>query len=119
MTFFAAVLAGKRVELLKEIVPTISRVFVLANPGHAGEQLELKETEEAARTLAVTVYYQPARASGDFNNALDAITTQRANALITFPDALTLAHRKRIADFSFKSRLPSISGWSQSDRVIK
>jgi putative ABC transport system substrate-binding protein len=113
MTFFAAVLAGKRVELLKEAFPTISRVAVLANPGHAGEQLELKETQAAARALAVTVYYQTARASGDFSDAFDAIARQRANALITFPDALTLAHRKEIAEFSSKSRLPSISGWSQ------
>src|SRR5919108_71427 len=92
MTFFAAVLAGKRVELLKEAFPAISRVAVLANPGPAGEQLELKETLAAAGALAVTVYYQPARAAGDFSDALDAITRQRANSLIIFPDALTLAH---------------------------
>ena len=113
MTFFAAVLAGKRVELLKEAFPAISRVAVLANPGHAGEQLELKETLAAAGALAVTVYYQPARAAGDFSDAFDAITRQRANSLIIFPDALTLAHRKEIAEFSSKCRLPSISGWSQ------
>jgi putative ABC transport system substrate-binding protein len=113
MTFFAAVLAGKRVELLKEAFPTISRIAVLANPGHPGEQLELKETQAAARALAVTVYYQTARASGDFSDAFNAISRERANALITFPDALTLSHRKEIAEFSSKNRLPSISGWSQ------
>jgi len=113
MTFFAAVLAGKRVELLKETVPKISRVAILANPGHAGEQLELRETQAAARAFAMALQYLTVRTPKDFNDGFDAISKERAEALITFPDALTLAHRKEIAEFSAKSRIPSMSGWSQ------
>jgi putative tryptophan/tyrosine transport system substrate-binding protein len=58
MSFSAAILAGKRVELLKETVSKISRVAILANPGHAGEHLELKEAQTAARLkLAAPISY--------------------------------------------------------------
>ena len=113
MSFFAAVLAGKRLELLKETVPRTSRVAVLANPGHAGEQLELKETQAAARALNVALQYLAVRASDDFNDAFRAMARERAEAIIAFPDALIMAHRKEIAEFSAKSRIPSMSGWSE------
>ena len=113
MTFFAAELAGKRVELLKQAVPGISRLAVLANPRHAGEQRELRETQLVAQALALALQYLTVKAPGDFHEAFGAITRERADALITFPDALTLAHRKEIADFSARRRIPSISGWSE------
>jgi putative ABC transport system substrate-binding protein len=113
MTFFAAVLAGKRVELLKETVPKISRVAVVANPGHAGEQLELKETQATARALNVALQYLTVRTPQDFNDAFLAMTKERAEGIIAFPDALLLAHRKDVAEFAAKSRIPLISGWSE------
>ena len=112
MTFFAAVLAGKRVEILKETVPKISRVALLANPGHAGEQLELKETRAAAQALNIAIQYLAVRATDDFGDAFRLMTRERAEGIIAFPDALMLAHRKEIAEFSAKSRIPSMSGWS-------
>jgi ABC-type uncharacterized transport system substrate-binding protein len=112
MTLFAAVLAGKRVELLKETARKISRLAILANPGHAGEQLELRETTAAARALNLALQYLKVRASEDFDDAFHAMARERADGIIAFPDALTLAHRKAIAEFSHKSRIPSISGWS-------
>jgi putative ABC transport system substrate-binding protein len=113
MSFFAAALAGKRVELLKETVSKISRVAILANPGHAGEQLELRETQAAAHALNVAHQYLPVRAADDFNEAFRVVAKERADALIAFPDALTMAHRKEIAEFSVKNRIPSMSGWSE------
>ncbi|HXV80240.1 MAG TPA: ABC transporter substrate-binding protein, partial [Candidatus Binatia bacterium] len=113
MSFFAAALAGKRVELLKESVSKVSRVAILANPGHAGEQLELRETETAARALNVAHQYLPVRAADDFNGAFRIVARERAEGLIVFPDALTMAHRKQIAEFSVKSRIATMSGWSQ------
>jgi putative ABC transport system substrate-binding protein len=113
MSFFAAVLAGKRVELLKEAVSKISRVAILANPGHAGEQLELKETQTAARALNLPLQYLTVRAPDDFNEAFRLMAKERAEAVIVFPDALTMAHRKEIAEWSNKNRVPSMSGWSE------
>ncbi len=113
MTFFAAELAGKRVELLKEAVPGISRLAVLANPRHAGEQRELKETQTVAAEVALPIQYLTVKTKGDFAEAFDAITQAHANALITFSDALTLAHRKEIAAFAARQRIASIFGWSE------
>ena len=113
MTFFASVLAGKRVELLKEAVPTTTRIGVLANPNHAGEAVEFAETQAAANIMSVSVQRHTAQVADDFVGAFSAIAKQRATALITFPDALTLAHRKEIADFAATQRLASLGGWSQ------
>jgi putative tryptophan/tyrosine transport system substrate-binding protein len=113
MSFFAAVLAGKRLELLKETIPKISRVAVLANPGHAGEQLELKETQAAARAFNVALQYLTVRAPDDFNEAFRLMAKERAEGIIAFPDALTMAHRKEIAEWSAKNRMPGMSGWSE------
>jgi putative ABC transport system substrate-binding protein len=66
-----------------------------------------------AQALALALQYLTVKAPGDFHEAFGAITRERADALITFPDALTLAHRKEIADFSARRRIPSISGWSE------
>ena len=113
MTFFASVLAGKRVELLKETVPGTARIGVLANPNHAGESIEFRETETAAKAMSVSVQRHTAQVPDDFAGAFSAIAKQRANALITFPDALMMAHRKEIAEFAGKLRLASVGGWSE------
>jgi putative ABC transport system substrate-binding protein len=113
ITFFGNVLAGKRVELLKETTPRISRVAILANPGHAGEHLELKETEAAARASDVVLQYHTVRAPGDFNEAFRVISREGGEAIIAFPDTLIMAQRKEIAEFSAKNRIPSMSGWSE------
>jgi putative tryptophan/tyrosine transport system substrate-binding protein len=110
ITWLAFELVGKRLELLKEAAPRISRVAVLANPAHPGEQRELKETQIAAQTVGTTLQYHQVRAGGDFDAAFDAISKGHANALLVFPDALTSAHRKRIAEFAVKHRLPSVFG---------
>ena len=113
MTFFASVLAGKRVELLKEAVPTTTRIGVLANPNHAGESVEFAETQAAANIMSVSVQRHTAQLADDFAGAFSALIKQRANGLITFPDALMLAHRKEIAEFAANQRLASLGGWSE------
>jgi putative tryptophan/tyrosine transport system substrate-binding protein len=113
MTFFASVLAGKRVELLKEAVPGTTRIGVLANPNHAGESLEFRETETVAKAMSVSLQRHTAQVADDFAGAFNAIGKQRATAIITFPDALMLAHRKEIAEFAVKLRIASVAGWSQ------
>jgi putative tryptophan/tyrosine transport system substrate-binding protein len=113
MTFFASVLAGKRVELLKEAVPGTARIGVLANPNHAGESIEFGETETVAKAMGVSVQRHTAQVADDFAGAFSALIRQHANGLITFPDALMLAHRKEIAEFAATQRLASLGGWSQ------
>ena len=113
LTFLAFELVGKRLELLKEILPKVPRVAVLANPAHPGEQRELKETQNTAQSLGATLQYLQLKGSTDFDSAFESVSSQHANALLVFPDALTLAHRVRIAEFAVKSRLPSMFGWKE------
>jgi putative ABC transport system substrate-binding protein len=113
MTFFAAELAGKRLEMLKEAIPGVMRVAVLANPGHPGEQRELRESQVTARSLAIALQYLAVRSANDLNEAFQAISREHAHALVTFPDALTMRYRKDIAEFSSKRRLPSVAGWAE------
>ena len=113
ITWLAFELVGKRLEFLKEVVPQVSRVAVLANPAHPGEQRELAETERSARAVSATVQYYGVKATADFHTAFDAIIKTRANALLVFPDSVTLAHRQQMADFATKHRLPSVFGWRE------
>ncbi len=112
-TFLSFELAGKRLELPKEVVPKISRVAVLANPAHPGEERELRETQAAASTLGITLKYLQARVSGEFGSALDTISKERADGLLVLPEAVTMAQRTRLAEFAAKRRLPTVFGWKE------
>jgi putative ABC transport system substrate-binding protein len=96
MTFLAYELVGKRVELLKEAVPGVSRVAVLANPAHPGEQRELRETQTTARSLGATLQYLQVRDTADFHKAFDAMIKEKANGLLVFPDALPMLIGSRL-----------------------
>ncbi len=109
LSLLAPDLGGKRMELLKETVPQVSRVAGLWNPANAVKALELKSTEVAARALGVLVTSIEVRAPTDFDRAFAAIARERPNALITLSDPLTLAHRMQIGGFAVKSRLPMIA----------
>jgi putative ABC transport system substrate-binding protein len=103
-------LGGKRLELLKELLPGISRVAILWNAANPYSALVFEETVGAARTLEVALQSLEVRAPADFDGALDAATGQHADALITVEDPLTVDHRAKIAEFAADNRLPSISG---------
>jgi putative ABC transport system substrate-binding protein len=111
MTFLSTDLAGKRLELLKEISRGISRVAILANPQHPGERRDWQASQAAARNLGLKLQYFPVRTSADFDDAFGRIVAERAEAMDAFPDALVMLHRTSIAAFAVKQRIPAISGW--------
>ncbi len=113
VTFLAYELVGKRLELLKEAVPRVSRVAVIANPAHPGEQRELSETQIIARALGITLDHHPVRSRADYDTAFDAISKKKANGLLVFPEAGTLANVTPIAEFAAKHRLPGMFGWME------
>jgi ABC-type uncharacterized transport system substrate-binding protein len=113
MTWLSFELVGKRLELLKEAAPGISRVAILSNPQHPGEQRELRETESSARAMGMTLDYYQTRTSAEFDAAYDAINKKNVNGLLVFPEAVTLANRLGILDFAAKRRLPSMLGWKE------
>ena len=113
VTFLAYELVGKRIELLKEAAPKISVVAVLANPGHKGEEREFSETQRAAHALRTDLRYHRVRTTADFDTAFGAITKEKASGLLVFPESVTMAHRKQIAEFAAQRRLPSVFGWKE------
>jgi putative ABC transport system substrate-binding protein len=110
ITWLAFELVGKRLEILKEAAPRVSRVAVLASPAHPGEQRELKETQSTARALGIALQYNQVRDTADVTAAFDTIIKEKANALLVFPDSVTNGHREQIAEFAAKHRLPSMFG---------
>lgn len=105
----AAEVGGKRLELLKEAVPQAARVAVLWNAAHPGKALELQNTQAAAQALGMTLHAVEVRGPDDFDSAFAAIARERPDALLTFSDALTLNHQRRIVDFAARHRLPLVS----------
>jgi ABC-type uncharacterized transport system substrate-binding protein len=110
ITWLAFELVGKRLEILKEAVPKISRAAVLANPAHPGEQRELKETQSTARALGINLQYNQVRSTADVEVAFHTIIKENDNALLIFPDPVTNTHQRQIAEFAAKHRLPSMFG---------
>jgi putative tryptophan/tyrosine transport system substrate-binding protein len=113
MSWLSFELVGKRLELLKEAVPRVSRVAILSNPQHPGEQRELRETQSAARAMGMTLDYHQTRTSAEFDAAYDAISKQNVNGLLVFPEGVTLANRLGIMGFAAKHRLPRMLGWKE------
>jgi putative ABC transport system substrate-binding protein len=103
-------LGGKRVELLREVVPGLSRIFVLWNPDNHGNVLIMKNTEIAARVLGVQLHSFEVRRLEDLEHAFVAITGGHGSALMVIEDPITLDHRNRVADFAARNRLPAVYG---------
>jgi putative ABC transport system substrate-binding protein len=101
-------MVGKRLELLKEMVPRLSRVAVLWNPRNAASTLNWKEIQLPARQLGVELHSLEVRRPDELDQAFGDAMRARAGALAVMPDPLFAANLKRIADLATKSRLPSI-----------
>jgi putative tryptophan/tyrosine transport system substrate-binding protein len=113
VSFLSLELVGKRIELLKDLLPKLTRVAILASPEHPGEQAELHASQAAAKALGLTLEYFPVRGEPELEQAFAAIPRSRSEAVVVFPDALTLRSRERIAGFGVDQRMPVVSGWGQ------
>jgi putative ABC transport system substrate-binding protein len=96
-------LAGKSVELLKEVMPQVSRVAILWNPNHADP--EFRETQRASGTLGVQLQSLEVREPKDFESGFQAAMRERAEALIVIGSRLIFLNRMRIGDFADKNQL--------------
>jgi putative ABC transport system substrate-binding protein len=104
-------LVGKQLELLKEVVPKISRVAVLWNPDNPGGIPQLRQAEAAARALGVRLQNVEARSPHELDSAFTAMTRERAGALVILNDAILGVNlSKQIAELAAKSRLPAVHG---------
>ena len=114
-------LSAKRLELLKEVAPRVSRVAILWNPTHPGQAIAWQQTQQAAQTLGLVLFSAEVRRPEDFSPAFTAILVERAEALLVLPDPLTSFHRHQTADFAVKQRLPSVyaaSYWVQAGGLL-
>ena len=116
-TFLGPGLVPKRVELLKEAFPGISRVAALWHPGAYSERTMrdmLKETELAAQTLRVQLQLLEARGPNDFDRAFSAMIREHAGALIVLPSVMFYEEHKRIVDLATKNRLPAVFAFREA-----
>jgi len=102
--------SGKRLELIREVFPGVSRIAVLLIMSNPAEALQWEETEIAASSLRVQVQLLDVRKAGDFGQAFDAAIKQRAGALVVGLDTLTQTNHRPIVDLAAKHRLPAIYG---------
>jgi putative ABC transport system substrate-binding protein len=110
LTIMASDLVGKQLELLKEVVPKVSRVALLWNPANPGSAPQLREAEASARVLGVRLQTLEARDPQEIDSAFAAMTRERAGALLILPDAIFGNQRRQIAELAAKRRLPSLLG---------
>ncbi len=105
-----ALLAGKRLELLKEAVPKISRVAVLWNPHDPSSVQQWKESQLAARELGLQLHSMEVSSADQFESAFKAATQMRSSALFAVSNALAASDQTRLTELATRYRLPAIYG---------
>jgi ABC-type uncharacterized transport system substrate-binding protein len=114
-------LSAKRLELLKETIPKLSRVAILYHGGPGGDEDELQETQAAAKRSKVQVQSYRVQNPSEFERVYGTMTKERADALIIFHGNFTSFHRRQLVDLATKKRLPTMCGqpaWSEDGGLI-
>jgi putative tryptophan/tyrosine transport system substrate-binding protein len=101
-------LIGKRLELLKAVLPTVSRVAVLWNPANHASAVAVREADVATQALGVQLHRVEARGPDAFDRAFAAMTEAHAEALLILGDPLFFEHRRRLVELAVRSRLPTM-----------
>jgi putative ABC transport system substrate-binding protein len=100
-------LSAKRLSLLKEAMPTASRVAVLVNPNFPASSSMVEETRRAARALRVQIQILEAREPHELAKAFETMTAARAHAVVVLPDTMFVAQRRRIVELAASHRMPA------------
>jgi putative tryptophan/tyrosine transport system substrate-binding protein len=109
LSLMSAQLGGKRLQLLKEVIPSASRIAVLWNNATPALMVTIiREIEAAARILGVHLIPLPVQQPEDLENAFESATMEHADALITVADTITATHRTRIVQLAATSHLPAV-----------
>ena len=114
-------LSAKRLQLLRETLPKVSRVAVIYHGGPGGDQEELREIQTAAKSLGVQIQPFHVLEPDQFQSAYTAMTKERAQALIIFLGSFTAFHRKELLELAAKIRIPTMCGnpeWSEAGGLI-
>lgn len=114
-------LSTKRLQILKESLPNVTRVAVLYHGAPGGDQEELRETQRAAKKIAVNIQPLHVLESGQIPAVFETIKKDHAQALIIFQSSFTSANRKEIVDLAAKIRIPTMCGtpeWSDAGGLV-
>ena len=117
LSLMAPDLGGKRLQMLQELLPSLSRVAVLWNAANPYSGLLFKETQDAGKSLGIQIQSLEVRRPNDFDRAFEAVIPEQTNALVTVEDPLTIDNRKQIAEFAIKTRLPTMNGFDDFVRA--
>jgi len=109
--------SGKRLELLRDVIPKLSRVIVLSNPENPVVVKSLQETRAAAQTLDLKLDSVDMRKPSELDRALSVIVGTRPDALALLEDSMILSQNAQIATFALEHRLPSISPFREFTEV--
>jgi putative ABC transport system substrate-binding protein len=120
MSYLALDLVGKRIEVLKELVPQTRRMAILARPQHPGDPKERQASEVAAAKFGVEIVYfpyvsqswLPVSEFGPLETVLRQIANSGCDSLMVFPDSAMFEVNDRVAQFAIEAKLPSVSGWA-------
>jgi putative ABC transport system substrate-binding protein len=110
-------LVAKQLEILKEVVPKVSRVAVLWNPANAGNAPQARHAQDAAGALCVRLQSLGARGPSEIDSAFTGMTNEQAGAVIVLVDAMLQENRTRITDLAARHRLPAAYGLSEYAEV--
>jgi putative tryptophan/tyrosine transport system substrate-binding protein len=113
MSILTAEMSAKRVELLKEALPGLSRVGVLWSPANPGNALVVRELELSSRQLGIRFQFLGVQGPDEFRSAFEAATKGRVGALYVIDDVITTSHVARIVELAQRSRLPIISQYAE------
>ena len=113
LSLSAPELSGKRLELLKEAVPAIAHVAVLANPANPSTAAQMRETGRAAQALQVQLHLVEVRGPHELDHAFSAIRSVPADALLVLLDPLFMQQRARLVELTATSRLPAMYGFRE------
>jgi putative ABC transport system substrate-binding protein len=106
---------GKRLEILRDVVPGVSRIAVLSNPANPGLVLQMKATEDATRMLGIELHRLDARRADELQRAFQAARREGVGALLVLDDAVFSTHRTTIVRLAEASRLPTFYGLKSAE----
>ena len=107
-TLLSAELVAKRMGILRDLLPSVKKIAMLANPTRPGVEAQKAQVQEAAQAIGLALHILDASSERDFDSVFEAVVRQQDGALVVAPDALFLDRRVQIADFATRYRIPTM-----------
>jgi len=111
LTFMAAELNAKRLQILRDVVPGLQRVAIIGNPDHPGSQVERATSEDTAKKLGIATDFFATASQDQLASAFAAMNANPPQAISLFADGFAIQYRSKIIEFAMQHRAPMISGW--------